>query len=351
MSVKLRKKSIKGEKASLYLDVYVLGNRHTEFLKLYLFKKPKNVIEKTHNKETQLLAESIRSKRELEINSEEHGFIPTIKRATNFMDYFQKFANEYKKKDHRLVTGCLNHFKTFLGKDFILSRDINEKLLLAFKEYLNSKLKGETPANYFSKLKKVLRQALKDKIILENPAEFIINKKNDSIKKEILTSEEIQILANTNCYNIEIKRAFLFSCMTGLRFCDIELLRWADLNGNILKISQSKTGVNAIINLNSSAQKILKEQANKNELVFNLPSHNTCLKHLKNWVKNAKISKKITWHCARHSFGTNLIFHGADVKTASGLLGHTNMNYTNRYLHEVNSLKQTATDNLPEIDF
>jgi site-specific recombinase XerD len=63
-------------------------------------------------------------------------------------------------------------------------------------------------------------------------------------------------------------------------------------------------------------------------------------------VRRAGIEKKITWHNARHSFGTNLIFHGADVTTASSLLGHTSLKHTRRYVHAANELKEKATDKL-----
>ncbi len=114
---------------------------------------------------------------------------------------------------------------------------------------------------------------------------------------------------------------------------------------------QQKTGVPALINLNSTANKLLGTRAENKDLVFSLPSHTACLKHLRNWVSDAKITKKITWHCARHSFGTNLLFYGTDAKTASGLLGHTSMKYTERYLHIADSRKEQAINNLPEIHF
>lgn len=78
-----------------------------------------------------------------------------------------------------------------------------------------------------------------------------------------------------------------------------------------------------------------------------MPSHTACLKNLKAWTKKAEINKKITWHCARHSFATNIIFYGSDLNSASSLLGHNSFKYTQRYVRVVESLKEKAVQNLP----
>ncbi|HEY9000790.1 MAG TPA: site-specific integrase [Mucilaginibacter sp.] len=349
MSVKLRKKSISGNKYSLYLDIYENSERIYDFLKIHIFKKPRTPLETQLNKDNLKLAETIRAKREIQINSSGSDYVPRHKQKVNFLLYFETFAKNYTKKDFRLVQGAFKYFKEFVNVEYLKPAEVTEDLLLKFKEFLESRLKGETPANYFSKLKKVIRQAHKEKVFIDNPALYIVNKKNDNIKKDILTAEEIQVLANTDCSNPEVKKAFLFSCVTGLRFCDISNLKWENIHGDMMKITQQKTNVPALINLNSTAIRLLGTRALNKDLVFSLPSHTACLKHLRNWVNDAKITKKITWHCARHSFGSNLLYYGTDAKTASGLLGHTSMKYTERYLHIANSRKEQAINNLPEI--
>ena len=143
--------------------------------------------------------------------------------------------------------------------------------------------------------------------------------------------------------------AFLFSCLTGLRFCDIIVLKWSNIQNKELNITQQKTNLPVSINLNESAIAILGAPAGIDDLVFNLPSHTSCLKNLKVWCKKAGITKKITWHCARHSFATGIIYYGADVKNASSLLGHSSLAYTDRYVRIVEKLKEKAVENLPEI--
>jgi site-specific recombinase XerD len=61
----------------------------------------------------------------------------------------------------------------------------------------------------------------------------------------------------------------------------------------------------------------------------------------------AKIDKHISWHCGRHSFGTNLIAHGVDVSIASKLLGHTSLANTQRYVSVNDEMKALAISKFP----
>jgi len=61
------------------------------------------------------------------------------------------------------------------------------------------------------------------------------------------------------------------------------------------------------------------------------------------------LPKHITWRCARHSFGVNLLIMKNDVKTVSGLLGHSSIRMTEVYTRFVDELKKEAVDSLPDI--
>lgn len=157
-------------------------------------------------------------------------------------------------------------------------------------------------------------------------------------------------MARAHCGNAEVKRAFLFACNTGLRFCDVKILKWANVQGGTLKVQQQKTGHYVLINLNKSAQKLLGVVGKAEDLVFDLPSHTGLLKALRYWTTRAGVTKKVTFHVARHSFATNLLIHGADLKSTSSLLGHTTLTHTQKYTRVVDALKQQAVNNLPEIE-
>ncbi|MFN4247381.1 MAG: tyrosine-type recombinase/integrase [Flavipsychrobacter sp.] len=355
MSVNLRKRKNKDGTTSLILDIYHNGNRHFEFLKELKLIKASNPLDRIRNSENLALAKKIVVKKAQELESNNYQVISSNKDKVDFVRYLESYIDNYKKNDVRNMKGAVSKFKLFLKEKNIkslTSKQVSENLILGYKEYLENACKGEGAASYFARFKKILKQAVRDKLFLVNPASEITIKKNESFTKDILTSEEIQILANTKCSNTEVKRAFLFSCLTGLRFVDIKALKWQniELATELLTIFQSKTGKKVTLKLHTSAIQILGTPGKKGESVFHLPSHTGCLKSLKKWLQNAEIEKHITWHCARHSFGTNIILYGADVNTASNLLGHTSLKYTQLYTHVVKSLKEKAIDNLPTIN-
>lgn len=354
--VRLRTKSLSSGDKSLYLDIYHNGQRSYDFLKLYIKGKPKNQAERQSNKEIYSLAESIRSKKELEIKHTEQGFIPEHRKRTNFLTVFQKFKKQYQNKDNRLVNAVFNKFKTFIGKEFISCSEVNKSLVEGFKIYLQKNMNGETPSNYFKKFKLAIDYAVTNKYLVENVAKGIFIERSRSVKKEILTIEEIQNLANTQCSNKDLKNAFLFSCFTGLRYGDVKSLKWKYLFWSekekrmMLHKWQNKTDTDVYLNLKSITVKLLGERKENEELVFNLPTTDGANKVIKNWVKKAGINKHITTHCARHSFGTNLLLHTEDIKSVSSLMGHASVKETEKYARLADSLKQKALDSLPEID-
>lgn len=359
--VKLRGKMKTDGHWSLYLEYYwgmkktddgnSVPQRKFEFLDIHIKDKPSSPEERTEKEEMLALAMEIRENRQKEIQYGQEGIINPKRRQINFIDYFQKFHDDYPNKDIRIVRYCLKYFKQFVGKSYIAPHEITEDFLRRFKVYLEDHLNGETPHNYFTKMKKVVKQAYNDKILICNVGENIPNTRNEGLKKDILNLEEIQKLALAECGNEEIKRVFLFSLNTGLRFCDIKELRWQNVYGDRVVIkSQKKTGKPVYIDLNQNVKKLLEvPQGEYDEFVFQLPSLTGCLKTLKTWTKSAGIKKNITWHSARHSIAVNMLTLGTDIKTVSGILGHSGLKHTDKYTRIVDELKKKAVNSLPNI--
>ena len=354
MSVKLRRRKNDDGTTTLYLDIYHEGKRRYEFLKHLKLAKISNAKDRIDNNNNIKLAEEICFKRMQQLEANNYDVTVKFRGKVDFIEYYQQFIDKYTQKDKRVIVSSLYKFKEFMSNEGYKSLQINqisEHLVYEFKRYLEDNLNGESPANYFSKFKKVIKQAFREKILTVNPTQDIVIKRHESLKKEILSIDDIQLLASTPLKNGNVKKAFLFSCLTGLRFCDIEALQWKhiDLKNQRLSIIQSKTGHKVTVNLHQSAIDILGDVSQPTDSVFKLPSHTACTKDIKHWVLRAGITKHITWHCARHSFASNLIFHGADITTASNLLGHTSLKYTQRYTRVVEDMKRTAIDNLPTI--
>ena len=233
MTIHLRKrKQRKTGKTSLYLEIYkgktiqpdgkIKYIRDYEFLNMYLIDKPKSISDKTHNKNILQMAENIKNQRELELYSGRYGFnTETNFKDTNFYEYFYNFLIN---KDDRKNKIAIKHFRDFAGEHISfaeITEDFCNKYLnylQSIKSYKGTPLNKSTVNGYFHKFSFVIRNALKDKVITENPLIRISLLKTKKPKIIYLTSDELKLLVKTNCKHTEIKRAFIFSCLTGLRF-------------------------------------------------------------------------------------------------------------------------------------
>lgn len=346
--VKIRTRSTSDTMESLLLDWVKDNKRKREFLNLQIFKNPKGVLEKQHNKDTLYKAELLRAERERQFFTDEIDIIAEQKKlkTADFINYFEEYVKNYTKKDLRVMKALLNQYRAF-APPHITAKEVTEKHCTDFKAYLEDNLSGETPSSYFSRFKKVIRQATKDKLFRTNPTTDIRNEKGKSNPKDILTIEELTALSNTRCGNEEVRRAFLFACNTGLRWVDIVALKWENVKQDSVKFVQSKTNEPLEVTLNDNAKKFLANRQEPQKKVFTLPSHNATLDNLQRWAKNANVEKHITFHCARHTFGTLLAYYDTQQKAIADLMGHTNTRYTDRYVRIAQKLKEEAVNKIP----
>lgn len=355
MSVKLRQKELKNKGKSFYLDIYHNGKRHYEFLNIQINPKDDTPEKK---KEKITLVNLIRSQREIELNSEGSNYTPKHKKKIDFLEYYRAYLAKYPKKDKRMIKYSFEKFKLFINKENFLASELTTKVCEGYKDYLCSTkagLSGETPQNYFSRFKKVLRAATNDGLFRESPTNGIIFKNSDDtdkLKKEILTADELQTIANTYCGNDEVKKAFLFACFTGLGIAEMRKLKWNAINNNRLKTYREKTGSEINISLAPFAIKIIGERKKPDSNVFDIDiSDNAISKDLRAWIKKAGIEKNITFYCGRHTFAVQLLTNGSNLKTVSDCMGHKNTRHTIKYLNYVDSLKDDAISNLPDIKY
>ena len=328
----LKRANKKGDKITFYYD-YGRGPGQRPSTGVFIYAKPKDQIQKNHNKQSLALLETKKSQLIIEKQAIGSAFIPAHKFKSNFLEYYEKYVELNKRKGNRHLSNSLKQFKLFIGSDFISPVDITENFCKRFRQYLLDKYTGETPGGYYARFKWVVNAAKSDGYFQANPTEKVFAKSNPSKKlKENLEVDEYLKLLNTPCLNEEVKAAFIFSCYTGLRWVDVQKMQWKDITGNILttRIIQAKTGRPVTLTLHSIAQEILASQSRKAESsnniddkVFCLPSADGSNKVLEQWMKNARIDKHITWSCARLSFSILLQDRNVDDATVAYLLGHT----------------------------
>jgi integrase len=372
--VKLREKPISGNRQSLYLDFYPpIPHPETgeptrrEFLGMYLFDKAKNPIDKQHNKETLQLAEQIRQKRENHLNKpeiytgyEKEQLKIKERGEKNFVEYFKSLADKRKASNHDNWVSSYNYLETFTNGNLKFS-DLNEMFCNEFKEYLLTTksnksnkvtLSQNTALSYFNKLKAALKQAYKDGYLSTNLNASIEPVKQAETQRNFLTIEELNTLVKTECNNPLLKRAALFSALTGLRFSDIKNLVWGELeyiesNGHFIQFKQQKTKGVEMMPISEQAYSLLGERKEPTDKVFEGLTYSAYEnKHLYQWIGAAGITKDITFHCFRHTFATLQLSKGTDIYTVSKMLGHRELKTTQIYAKIIDQTKREAADKI-----
>lgn len=155
-----------------------------------------------------------------------------------------------------------------------------------------------------------LNQAYEERIIDENPMRGIDGFKAEEGTRMYLTIDEVKLLAETECEYPNIKRAFLFSCLTGLRRSDVLRLTWADVQkqGEFTRLifKQKKTNGQEYLDISPQAAELMGERSEDDEHPFgDIHSPSCTNESIKRWVLRAGIKKDITFHCARHTLQTN----------------------------------------------
>lgn len=245
------------------------------------------------------------------------------------MEYFRQQVEERQgsKGNYNNWQGAFKHFEHYAGSSLTF-RDLDKKLCKGFKEYLEKDARKSTGQeltqnsviSYFNKFRACLKQAVKDGILEKNPASDIVMGKGEEVEREFLDNDELEALVKTPCQYPMLKNAFLFSCLTGLRWSDIHKLKWKEPQERDGKwyvvFHQQKTKGLQYHPIKKSARDILGEAGESEEKVFKGLHYATYMNvALKQWVMKAEISKNITFHCARHAFAVLFLKNGGDIYT------------------------------------
>lgn len=342
-----------------------------EFLGLYIFEKAKNPIDKQHNNETLKIGESIRQKRENflnkpEIYSQYEKEQLRLKELGQqcFVEYFRALANKRKNSNHNNWTSTLNYLEAFTqGK--LKFADLNQKVLEDFKEYLlttKSKRSNKAPlsqnsaVSYFNNVKATLKQAYIDGILQTDLNAKIKPVKAVETRREYLSLDELNRLIKTPCNNDLLKRAALFSAITGMAFKEIQNLVWADIrsienNRYLILTKRQKTQRDNYLPISQQAYSLLGTPGEPTAKVFDGLKYSAYQnKLLAQWIGAAGITRSITFHCFRHTYATLQASNGTDLYTVSKMLGHKNLKTTQVYAKIVDEAKRKAADKI-KLDF
>jgi len=371
--IRLRKRLLKDGRQSLYLDLYHNGKREYEYLKLYLIPE-KSRADKEKNKQTMKLAEAIRAKRIVDYQNGKFGFHQK-ENDIRFFDYYKAMCEKRRGgPESRGNWGnwysCLKHLEIYEKNQDITFADITSEWVHGFKNYLEINAKAWAPRyereleyhklsrnsklSYFNKLRACIHQALADGVIEQNPLRGVENFKAEESKRMYLTIDEVKAITKAKCSSPGVKRAFLFSCLTGLRRSDIQKMTWGEVHqqGEFVRIifKQKKTNGQEYIDITPQAAELMGERRKPTDKVFyDFLSASPTNHAIREWMLRAGITKEITFHCARHTFAVMMLDLGTDIYTVSKLLGHRELTTTQIYAKVLDKNKQAAVMNIPDI--
>lgn len=355
--VTVRKRPISNGQTSLYLDFYpAIRNPKTgklsrrEYLGLYIYTNPTDGFQQEYNKSMIQKAEIIKCRRTEAIINEEYGFLDKSKSKESFLDYFKKCMVERGSTQNWSTT--FTHFKNYTNGECRFC-DLTVPFCQGFLDYLMSdacshngkNMMATTANNNLVKLKCVLSTAFEDGLLRENIAKKLVRVKAHGNKRNFLTKEELVKLSQTPCNSDVLRRAGLFSCLTGLRLSDCIRLRWENIvkladGGWAMDIITKKTSTAAILPISDEALQLCGDRSEG--IVFKGLTPGLVACHLKSWIAAAGITKHITFHCFRHTFATLQLAGGTDLYTVSKLMTHSNIATTQIYAEVIDELKRDA---------
>ena len=374
MKINLRKKKLTTGKYSLYIDYYKgkitdengksKNNREFEYLKEYLYISPKTPSEKKENEETLLRAEQILSIRRAEYAQGKYGIKDRSKDKLLFLTYYDKLKEErYESKgNYDNWDAAQNHLEDYCKKKKVTFEDIDEEFVLGFKKFLNknSRTKSNTPLSqnskyaYYNKFKAALKQAFEDGYTRRNFATAVKGFAQGETSREHLTHDELKAMVKAECKHPILKSAFLFSCLTGLRWSDVNKLTWSEVRDEgpetQLVFKQKKTAGQEYQFISPEARKLMGKRKQEKDRVFQGLKYGAHFNaEILRWCMRAGITKHITFHSARHTHAVLLLENGADIYTVSKILGHKEIRTTQVYAKLVDKKKKEAAYLIPDI--
>ena len=320
--VKLRKRTSASGNTILFLDYVQFGDRVRESIGLSLLPGTTMAI-KEKNRITMAKAESIRLEKERELLLGNHDR-NNLGNKTLFLPYFRLLLEDRKASEGNWGNwrSCLKYLEVYCNEKTTFA-DITPRWVQGFKTFLDTVEKdtykvakiprtGEfnglsqnSKVSYFNKLRECLNQAFKDGIIGTNPADAVKGFKASESERQYLTMEEVKKLAETECRNPFLKRAFMFACFTGLRKSDLLKLTWGEVRkfGDYTRLvfKQKKTGGQEYLDIPKAAEKYLGTQgdADNKDLVFPHFKYDSYTSvELRRWAMAAGITKDFTFHAS-----------------------------------------------------
>lgn len=281
---------------------------------------------------------------------------------SNFISYMEaKVKSRHVNREIAALTykkhlSTINKLKEYAPK--LLFTDFDENWGQDFDNWLKKNIKSReksvpgkkkkthsqnTRWSHHKNIKVYLNLAKKDQIRFNNPYDWF---SISAVKGnwQAIFEKDVKTLYNyyqdKNCpdNHRQILRAFLFSCMTGLRISDIIRVTQANVMDGLLIFLPHKTQKNneiLKIPLNKMARELYDDavESSLKDQIFNNFSEQYANRTLKEIGEKNGITKNLHWHVGRHTFISIYYAKTKDLIAAQEFAGHKNIRQTRIYTH------------------
>lgn len=261
------------------------------------------------------------------------------------------------KSMSKILNAMVRQYEKYSGS-LPCIKDINFDDINGFRYYLlneatnrfGSELSKNSASSYFNAFKNILHYAYKSNRIDRDLSIYAEGIPLENPPRQVLSSEELKKLLNTNSKCKTTKNIAYISLTTGLRWSDIVSIKKGqikfdkDLDCYILSYRQQKTKELNSIPLSQETYECILELIDSN---INDLEYHTFYHRIKSWFKVAGVSQEKSFmHIFRHTFATLQIKQGTDIYTVQNLLGHKSINTTQIYAKADLEKKKNAILNL-----
>ena len=235
------------------------------------------------------------------------------------------------------------------GRKDILIDAVTGDLFEEFRFYLKKKrFTAKTVNRHLCWLCRLMYRAVSKRIIRYNPFEDATYEKEERKIRFLQKSDIAKFMAlKVNDREAELaRRMFLFSCFTGLAIADMECLKFSHIQTSAdgrryIRKERQKTKVESVVPLHPIAETILnrlreeEEQAVKEkdgDLVFPRGCSRSVMNNKLSTVGLAcGVRQRLSFHMARHTFGTLSLRAGIPIESIAKMMGHTSITSTQIY--------------------
>ncbi|HEY0743036.1 MAG TPA: site-specific integrase [Chryseosolibacter sp.] len=265
------------------------------------------------------------------------------KQFEGFVDFFRDVMMQRKlRKQNCFNYGiALKHLENFTGGE-IQFNHLTKDWLAELTTYLKTTnglrcektLSANSANTYFKVILVVAKEAADQRLIDHATISELAVMPRTKADLNYLNLNELNRLASTEIKHAVLKNAFLFSCLTGLGWREIDELKWHHIQSvdRIWHVIIKKDEGEICVPLNEQAVSLLGTFGKGDAKVFDLHYSAALCANLNKWAIRAGVYRQISFTTAKQTFGMTLLHQGVPIELISELLGHKHIKSTMKLL-------------------